>query len=620
MSPPLPMPSFLFSWITLAALLFQISARATPPEWAADAIWYQIFPERFRNGDVHNDPIPTSLEGTWPFQVPLGWQVSPWTSDWYALQPWEAANGKGFFHNAQLRRYGGDLQGILDRLDYLQRLGVNALYLNPVFDSPSLHKYGAARYHHIDRHFGPDPKGDAALFETEDPAVPSTWRWTAADRLFLRLIQEVHKRHMRIIIDGVFNHTGIPFWALQRARREGPGSRFAQWFHITRWDDPSTPTDEFEYRGWYGIRDLPELNRDAENLHPEIREHLKAVVQRWMDPNGDGDPSDGIDGWRLDVAAEVPMGFWREFRGWVKDINPQAYITGEIWWEDYDRFQFRNARPWLNQAFDGVMNYRFGDAVYQFLNQTQPISPEQFGQSLQRQHQEYGYENCLALQNLLGSHDTSRIGSAVVNPTLRQDHGAGLESNRDYNTRAPNAVEKARWRQMVALQFLSPGAPYVYYGDEVGMWGADDPDCRKPMIWEDLRYTPEEKLPSGGKRPRDVVKIDAELYKFYRSWIHRRRDLAVLRRGDFQVLLADEDLKVFAFQRSLGESRIIAVFNSGDGSVRIPLERLGIMDLHEWKADAWKGSSGRVLEIPAHGYRTLERRTDGHRGLLHRPV
>lgn len=210
-----------------------------------------------------------------------------------------------------------------------------------------------------------------------------------------------------------------------------------------------------------------------------------------MDPNGDGNPEEGIDGWRVDVAAEVPMGFWKEFRGWVHTLNPQAYITGEIWWEDYSANTLRNARPWLDQAFDGVMNYRFGDAVFQFLNQPRSITPAQFAKALELQHQHYGYDRCLALQNLLGSHDTARVGSAVVNPSARQDHGASLKEDRGYDPRAPNAAEKARWRQMIALQFLSPGAPYLYYGDEVGMWGADDPDCRKPMIWADLHYTPE---------------------------------------------------------------------------------------------------------------------------------
>ena len=589
-------------------LLWTPRALATPPDWAADAIWYQIFPERFRNGDAKNDPVPTSLEGTWPYEVPAGWKVSPWTSDWYALQPWEQASGKDFYHNAQLRRYGGDLQGILDRLDYLKDLGVNALYLNPVFDSPSLHKYGAARYHHIDRHFGPDPAGDAALFAAEDPADPATWRWSAADRLFLKLIREAHRRKMRIIIDGVFNHTGTTFWALQQARREGPGSRFARWFHITRWDDPATPTDEFDYRGWSGIKDLPEIQRDAENLHPEVRQHFHSIVRRWMDPNGDGNPEEGIDGWRVDVAAEVPMGFWKEFRGWVHTLNPQAYITGEIWWEDYSANTFRNARPWLDQAFDGVMNYRFGDAVFQFLNQPRSITPAQFAEALELQHRHYGYDRCLALQNLLGSHDTSRVGSAVVNPSARQDHGASLKEDRGYDPRAPNAAEKARWRQMIALQFLSPGAPYLYYGDEVGMWGADDPDCRKPMVWADLHYTPEKRLPSGHERPADAVTVDTAQAKYYRDWIQRRHAHPALRRGDYRTLPLEQRFGLLAFERRWQEDRIIALFNPRDTPVRISPQDLGLQDLRLWKQEPPHPADSTAIEVPAHQYRILTHR------------
>jgi len=541
--------------------------------------------------------------------VPSGWRVSPWTSDWYELQPWEAANGKGFYHNAQLRRYGGDLQGILDRLDYLQHLGVNALYLNPVFDSPSLHKYGATRFHHIDRHFGPDPGGDAALFEQEDPSEPTSWRWTAADRLFLKLLREAHRRRMRVVIDGVFNHVGIPFWALQRARREGLGSRFADWFHITRWDDPSTPRDEFEYRGWSGIRDLPELNRDTDNLHPDIRDHLHAVVRRWMDPNGDGDPSDGIDGWRLDVAAEVPMGFWRELRGWVKAIRPDAYITGEIWWEDYGQNQFRNARPWLDRAFDGVMNYRFGDAVFQFLNQTRSVGPTQFAHEIQKQHADYGWERCLALQNLLGSHDTARIGSAVMNRDQRQDHGASVQEHPEYNTRAPDEAGLARWRQMVALQFLMPGAPYVYYGDEVGMWGADDPDCRKPMIWPDAKHAPEAFLPDGTRHTPDPVSVDRSLHAYYREWIHRRRASEVLCRGDFRVLWADDATGVLAFERRHGRKRVIGVFNAENHALIVPAEKIGVVDGEPWRLDFGRRRLQRqdTLEVSGHGWRILER-------------
>lgn len=577
--------------------------------WSADAVWYQVFPERFRNGDPTNDPVPASLAGTWPYVVPKNWRIVPWTADWYALQPWEQANGRGFYYNAQLRRYGGDLQGVIDQLDYLQSLGINALYLNPIFESASLHKYGATMYHHVDRHFGPDPKGDLALFEREDAADPATWQWSAADRLFLKLVAEAHRRRMRVILDGVFNHVGIPFWAFQRARLEGPESRFAKWFHIQRWDDPATPQDEFDYQGWVGVKDLPEFAKDERGPHPEVKEHLHAVIRRWMDPNGDADPADGIDGWRLDVAPELPLAFWEEFRGWVKGLNPQAYLTGEVWWDDFNQFTFRNARPWLDCAFDGVMNYRFGDAVFQFFNQPQPITATQFTSLISAMHADYGYERCLSLQNLFGSHDTSRLGSAVVNPQCRQDHGASVEHHHDYQVRAPNAEEKRRWKQMVAFQFLAPGAPYIYYGDEVGMWGADDPDCRKPMVWRDLKFEPERAHPLGGSRPVDHVVPDRDLLKFYRQCVHLRRDHVVLRRGDFAWLRADDATRVVAFRRAGGGDALVAVFNASDREVQVTAAELQLPTLAGWRdALAKVRPPARGLTIPARGYRVLLRK------------
>jgi len=595
----------MFAWLLLTiAVPGRSQTDSSATNWFADAIWYQIFPERFRNGDPSNDPTVESLAGTWPYAVPKEWHVSPWTSDWYELQPWEK-DGRGFYYHAQLRRYGGDIQGIIDELDYLQALGVNALYLNPIFESPSAHKYGAARYHHVDKHFGPDPRGDLKLFATEEASDPATWKWSAADKLFLRLIQEAHRRHMRVIIDGVFNHAGIPFWALQRARQEGPGSRFAKWFEITKWDDPATPADEFTYKGWYGIKDLPEFARDQTNLNAGVREHIHAVVRRWMDPNGDGNPSDGIDGWRLDVAAEVPMEFWKEYRGWVKTINPIAYLTGEIWWDDFNRFTFKNARPWLDDAFDGVMNYRLGDAAYQFFNQSNAITATEFAGLLTAVHRDYGYERSLALQNLFDSHDTSRIGSAVVNPDYRQDHGANVQGNRNYDVREPVGLEKQRWKQMVAFQFLMPGAPYIYYGDEVGMWGADDPDCRKPMVWADLKFADERAHPLGRQRPVDAVHPDDDLLKFHREWTARRRESEVLRRGDFKVVLANDAQRLFAFRRSLTGNEIVAVFNTAGVEAKVTVASLGIDHASQWQGFQ-AGPDGRI-RVPAGSFLVLQR-------------
>ncbi len=155
------------------------------PAWAKDVVWYQIFVERFRNGDPSNDPTLHDMESSWPPTKPEGWQPTPWTHDWYRQEDWAGATGEDFYYTAQLRRYGGDLQGVLDRLDYLRDLGVTALYFNPINDAPSLHKYDARTYRHIDRNFGPDPQGDEALIAAEDPTDPATWQWTAADSLFV---------------------------------------------------------------------------------------------------------------------------------------------------------------------------------------------------------------------------------------------------------------------------------------------------------------------------------------------------------------------------------------------------------------------------------------------------
>ena len=170
------------------SVMANLATGSHQPEWAKSAIWYQIFPDRFRNGDSTNDPTIKTLEGTWPYEKQTSWEVTPWTSDWYEPQPWEIKNGEDFYYNAQLRRYGGDIQGIIDKLDYLQDLGVNAIYLNPVFESPSAHKYGVKYYHHIDNNFGPDPEGDKKIWAQENPSDPTTWQWTSADQLFLKLI------------------------------------------------------------------------------------------------------------------------------------------------------------------------------------------------------------------------------------------------------------------------------------------------------------------------------------------------------------------------------------------------------------------------------------------------
>ncbi len=534
------------------------------PEWAKLAIWYQIFPERFWNGDLNNDPTLEDMEGAWPHISPANWKIHPWTSDWYKLQPWEEETGFDFYWNAGLRRYGGDIQGVLDKLDYIQDLGINAIYFNPLFESPSLHKYDASMYHHIDNNFGPDPDLDRKIWEQEDPGDPATWQWTSADSMFLQLIQECHKRNIKIIIDGVFNHVGTTFWAFQDVIEKQENSKYKDWFVIKQWDDPLTSENEFDYECWAGAKSLPEFKEDENGLVEPVKNHVYAIVQRWMDPNQDGDPSDGIDGWRLDVAEKVNIKFWKEFRIWVKSINPDAYITGELWWEDWQNNEMVNAALWLQgDAFDAVMNYRFANAVKEFvIDVKNKISVNAFIDSLNSYMNDYPIDNVYVLQNLMDSHDVDRLSSQIVNPDNWYDHDANPGQNPDYNVRKPNDEELVIQQLIIGIQMTLPGAPMVYYGDEAGMWGGDDPDCRKPMVWQDLNYEPEVSHPFNKPRPKDDVIFNQNLFDWYKKTISIRNDNPVLALGDINFFLIDDENEILGYERTFGDDRMLIILNN----------------------------------------------------------
>lgn len=545
------------------------------PAWAKDAVWYQIFPERFRNGDKKNDPAVNDIRGSWPHEEPKEWHVSTWTGDWYKLQSWEKIDDKGFYYHAQQRRYGGDLQGVFEKLDYLEKLGINAIYFNPVFESPSLHKYDASMYHHIDNNFGPDPEGDQKIWKKENPANPKTWKWTSADRLFLKLLHEAHKRNIRVIIDGVFNHVGVTFWAFKDVVRNGEKSNYKDWFIIKKFDDPNTPENEFDYAGWYGVRELPEIHEDENGLVAGPRAHVSDVVKRWMDPNGDGNPSDGIDGWRLDVAEMVAIPFWQDFRKWVRSINPEAYIVGEVWWEDWANEKMFNASKWLRgDVFDAVMNYRVArEAGYFFKADKNKITASEFMHRLDSLRGEYPSDVNYVLMNLMDSHDTDRLSSQVVNPDTKYDKNVNVNDNKDYNVRKPNAQEIKTQKLMVLFQMTYLGAPTVYYGDEAGMWGADDPDERKPMLWADMKYEKEASHPFGLERPADANVFNKDLFTYYSRLIHMRLSSPALKRGSFATLTTDDKRSVCAYQRSFEKDHAIVILNNSKEiqNVQVPL-------------------------------------------------
>ncbi len=557
----------VFCFLNFTTALF---AQANFPKWARGIVWYQIFPERFADGDTKNDSSLIDKVKIETHEDIHNWHVTKWTSNWFAESGWEKELGGDFRSHLFERRYGGDLQGIIDHLTYLKNLGVGAIYLNPIFDAVSLHKYDGSTYHHIDVNFGPDPAGDKKIIASENPDEPSTWQWTSADKLFLKLIQEVHKRGMKIIIDGVFNHTGTHFWAFQDIIKNGENSKYKDWYEIKSFGDPKNDNKGFDYVGWAGVKTLPIFNRTKDDLYPGPKQYIFNATKRWMDPNNDGYTGDGIDGWRLDVPNEVPIGFWNDWRKLVKSINPHAIIIGELWGL-YPQY-ITGSGP-----FDALMNYSFAYAINDFfIDQKKKITPSKFINELEEIDRTYPKQNLDILQNLVDSHDTERISSMIANPDREYNQGADRD-NPNYDPGKPDSGDYQMQKLIAAFQMTYRGAPMIYYGDEVGMWGAKDPDDRQPMIWSNLKYADQViTSESGFKKGFGDYKVEPndELLSFYKKMIRIRNTNPALKTGSLSFLYSNDKKNTFAFDRTLGNEKFIVVFNIGTAAdqFELPIE------------------------------------------------
>jgi glycosidase len=569
-----------------------INRLSAVPVWAKEAIWYQIFVERFRNGDPENDPTPSDMSGSYPEKLPVNWKITPWGHDWFAHEPWlDDVGANGFDSKIQARRYGGDLQGVLDEMDYLQALGITAIYFNPLNDSPSLHKYDARNYAHIDRNFGPDPKGDVAIMDAEIHDDPSTWKWTSADKLFLKVINEFHKRGIRVIMDYSWNHTGKAFWALDDIRKNGKNSKYADWYTITRFDDPATKEDELKYVGWGGNNPwMPVFKKDIippdkktmpfeGNFHSEsLKKHIFDVTKRWLDPDGDGNPSDGVDGFRLDVAGEIPMGFWREYRKVVRSVNPEAYLVGEIWWLEWPDKLFDPNVYLEGDQFDAIMNYRWFRVARGFFGQAEPVlTPTGFVSEIDRINKGIKSDNLEAMMDVVSTHDTPRLSTSLYNKEMDK-YKAKPSENADYKINKPDQRTRTEQIMLLIHQFTFIGAPQIWNGEETGIWGADDPDCRKPLVWDDITYEDERAAYDPEKtRPVDVVKPDKALRSFYKKLCSIRKENPVLVYGNLHFSIADDRKMVLAYSRTLGKDEIEVVFNRSDSVrlVKVPVKAEG---------------------------------------------
>lgn len=514
------------------------------PDWAKNVVWYQIMLDRWRNADPANDPD----------------SCVPWRWDWFKpFTPGESRafyGGDGVWH----RNYGGDLKGLSHTFDYLESLGVTGIYLNPVFEAPGHHKYNTADYRHIDDNFG--TKSDIAKLGGRETGDTRTWKWTPTDTLFLEVLAQAHHRGFRVILDGVFNHSGTDFWAFRDLVKRETRSPYKDWFVVKDWNaKPARPGDPgFTYEGWAGFAGLPEYAENDRGLLPGIRAHIFDITERWMAPALFGAPNAaaGIDGWRLDVPGNVHEAFWRDWRVHVKRTNPDAYISGEIW---------EVARDWLDgRHFDAVMNYEFLRAVQGFFfpgGNVPALSGMDFAEAMEDLLSQYPADVNFVLQNLLGSHDVDRVASSIHNRAGFK-RGRVQDDNPGYDVSPPNDTAYETLKRVVVFQMTWVGAPMIYYGDELGMFGADDPTNRMPMWWPDLM-------------PYDnpAYRIRDDMLAHYRRMIAVRNTSPALRTGGMRFVASDPVRRVVAFERSDGMDTILVVVNADTSPVkiRIPLPR-----------------------------------------------
>ncbi|MEM7806639.1 MAG: alpha-amylase family glycosyl hydrolase [Planctomycetota bacterium] len=532
------------------------------PEWTHHAVWYQIFPERFRNGNPDNDP------GRFDYENLVGWNTNWWDVLTGETPP---SGGSDNFYTGTGdvwdRRYGGDIQGVQEKLGYLKDLGITAIYFNPVFEGESMHKYDTADFRHVDDNFGVRFEGDQypPVF-SGNKVDPESWEWSPSDKVFLEFLKEAKAQGFKVVIDGVFNHVGRAHPLFQDVLENGQDSEYADWFVITDWGTGGEPGQPggIQWKAWDGPSGhLPTFAQDPElGLAPGPREHIFAITKRWLDPDGDPTTDDGIDGWRLDVPGDIPHPFWVDWRKLVKETNPDAYIVGEIWsWAD----------AWLKgDQFDAVMNYQFAMPTQDFfIDQQTALSPSEFMGRLEAVINRYPRPITHAQQNLMGSHDTDRLASMFVNPDRPYDGANRPQDNAKnfdppYSERKPNREEWERMRQLVYFQHAFVGAPMTYYGDEAGMWSPDDPSNRQPFPWPD-------KGPYRGSSDG----FDQETFDYFQRAIAIRNSVSALRTGDFQPLLADDAKGIIAFARENDEGKAVVVVNRSDRTQTISLDVSG---------------------------------------------
>ena len=548
------------------------------PEWAKGAVFYQIYVDRFCNGDPSNDVLTNEYKY-------IGRPVNH-VDDWNKIPD---AMDVGNF-------YGGDLQGVMNKLDYLKDLGIDAIYFNPLFVSPSNHKYDIQDYDYIDPHFGKIVSDHGELLGESGNNIDATRyidrvtnkaNLEASNELFIKLVEEAHKRGIKVILDGVFNHCGSFNKWLDRERIY-EGRKDYEKGAYTDHDSPYRSFFKFHdhfawpyngsYDGWWGHDTLPKLNyEESEKLHDYIME----IGKKWVSPPFN------CDGWRLDVAADLGSSeeynhrFWRDFRNAVRSANPNAIILAE---------HYGNPKPWLmGDQWDTIMNYgAFMEPITWFLTGVEKHSDEFrgdfvgnsdfFWQSM-RYYMSYCNENSLEVaMNELSNHDHSRFLTRT-NRRVGRTHTLGAEA-------ANENINKDLFREAVVFQMTWPGAPTIYYGDEAGVCGWTDPDSRRTYPW--------------GHEDKELIQFHKDVIKIHKS-------SEALMKGSLIKLHGEN--KCIAFGRFTENEAAAIILNCDyeDKTINLHVRHMGVLNNRVMT---------RVLETREGGYDLEDRKYMTQNNLL----
>lgn len=544
------------------AAMFSVHPNVKTPAWAQGAVMYQIFVDRFCDGDHSNNVC----DGEYTY---LKRKVE-------SVRNWDSLPEKFDVH----RFYGGDLQGILDKLDYLQKLGVEVLYLNPIFVSPSNHKYDTQDYDAVDPHYAVIKKdGDYVTRVTDRENLD------ASNEFFVRFMEEVHRRGMRVITDGVLNHCGSFHKWLNREKiytpekgyplgaYESENSPYHDYFHFLRREWPNNNS----YEEWWGNETLPKLNYEGSQ---RLWERVMQIGRHWVSPPYN------VDGWRLDVAADLGHSpetnhrFWREFRQNIREANPEAIVLAEHYSDPY---------PWIhNEEWDTVMNYdAFMEPVTWYLTGMEKHSDSYredllgnaafFWASMEQNRPRLG-NGVLIAMNELSNHDHSRF-------LTRTNHKVGRLGSCTHKE-ASEGVQIGAMYQAVVIQMTWPGAPTIYYGDEAGLCGWTDPDDRRTYPW--------------GHENTGLI-------DFHRVVIAVHKSHQALRIGSLHKLYGEST--VIAYARTKGEDVVVTVVNAGKEAktVKLPV----------WKTGArMSGQFRNLIKTSPMGYDQIDDRFEVVNGIL----